>query len=44
VLEDLLLPLMFDLPSRDDVREVLITAEAVRGDAEAHLLLSARTG
>ena len=44
VMEQVLLPLMFELPSRDDVREVWITAEAVADEAEPTLLLRSRTG
>jgi len=34
VLENVLMPVMFDLPSRDDIGECLITREVVRGNAE----------
>jgi ATP-dependent Clp protease ATP-binding subunit ClpX len=44
VLERTLLPLMFELPSRDDVREVWVTARAMRGEAEADLVLRSETG
>jgi ATP-dependent Clp protease ATP-binding subunit ClpX len=44
VMEQVLLPLMFELPSRDDVREVWITAEVVAGTASPELLLRSRTG
>ncbi len=44
VMEKTLLPLMFELPSRADVREVWITAEAVRGEDEAELVLVSETG
>ena len=44
VMEGVLLPMMFDLPSRDDVREVWITEDVVAGTAEPELLLRSRTG
>ena len=34
ILEELLVPVMYDLPDRDDIDTVRITAEAVRGEAE----------
>ena len=43
-LEQVLLPLMFELPSRDDVREVWINGETVEGEAEPELVLRSRTG
>ncbi len=43
-LERVLLPWMFELPSRDDVRELWITAEAVRGEIDADLVLREQTG
>lgn len=39
IMEEILVPVMYDIPDRDDVAEVLITAEAVRGEAEPQLLL-----
>ncbi len=39
VLEDVMLDVMYDLPSRDDVREVVITREAVEDDAEPLMIL-----
>ncbi len=44
VLHRTLMPLMFELPSRADVREVWVTAETVRGEAEADLVLHSETG
>ena len=44
VLHSVLMPLMFELPGRADVREVWVTAEAVRGEAEADLVLASETG
>ena len=44
VMEELLLPLMFELPSRDDVRDVWITEDVVVGAAEPELVLRSRTG
>ena len=44
VMERVLLPWMFELPSRDDVRELWITAEAVRNEAEPDFVLRDRTG
>jgi len=32
--EDIMLDLMYELPSRDDIREFVITAEVVRGEAD----------
>ncbi|WP_313678067.1 ATP-dependent Clp protease ATP-binding subunit ClpX [Corynebacterium stationis] len=34
ILEELLVPVMYDLPDRDDIDTVRITAEAVRGEAK----------
>ena len=34
ILEELLVPVMYDLPNRDDIDTVRITAEAVRGEAK----------
>ncbi|RSZ61364.1 ATP-dependent Clp protease ATP-binding subunit ClpX [Corynebacterium hylobatis] len=39
ILEELLVPVMYDLPDRDDVAEVIITAEVVRGEDEPELVL-----
>ena len=39
VLEDVMLDVMYDLPSRDDVREVVITREAVEDDADPLMIL-----
>lgn len=38
ILEELLVPVMFDLPDREDISEVVITAAVVRGEAEPELL------
>ncbi|MCX7727166.1 MAG: ATP-dependent Clp protease ATP-binding subunit ClpX [Chitinispirillaceae bacterium] len=34
VLESVLMPIMFDLPSRDDVKEIMITKDVILGKAE----------
>lgn len=34
IMEELLVPVMFDLPDREDVTRVVISAEVVRGEAE----------
>ncbi|AJE33866.1 ATP-dependent protease ATP-binding subunit ClpX [Corynebacterium humireducens NBRC 106098 = DSM 45392] len=39
IMEELLVPVMYDIPDRDDVVEVVITAEVVRGEAEPQLIL-----
>ena len=39
IMEDVMMKSMYDLPSRDDVAEVLITAAAVRKEAEPTLIL-----
>ena len=39
VLEDVMLDIMYDLPSRDDVREVVITREAVEDGADPLMIL-----
>ncbi len=39
IMEELLVPVMYDIPDRDDVAEVLITADVVRGEAEPELVL-----
>jgi len=41
IMEELLVPVMYDIPDRDDVVEVVITAEVVRGEAEPQLILDA---
>lgn len=38
ILEELLVPVMFDLPDREDIAEVVINAAVVRGEAEPELL------
>ncbi|MDO4910354.1 MAG: ATP-dependent Clp protease ATP-binding subunit ClpX [Corynebacterium sp.] len=38
IMEEILNPLMYSLPSRDDVAEVIITAECVRGEGEPILV------
>jgi ATP-dependent Clp protease ATP-binding subunit ClpX len=40
ILEELLLELMYDIPGREDVSEVVINGEAVRGEAEPLLGLN----
>ena len=39
IMEELLVPVMYDIPDRDDVVEVVITAETVRGESEPRLVL-----
>jgi ATP-dependent Clp protease ATP-binding subunit ClpX len=39
ILEEVLLPIMFMVPSRDDVREVIVSKEAVAGREEPILVL-----
>ena len=39
ILEDTLLPVMFEVPSREDVREVIVSAEAVLGKEKPILVL-----
>jgi ATP-dependent Clp protease ATP-binding subunit ClpX len=38
ILEDVLQPVMFELPSRDDIAAVLVTAEAVAKQAEPEII------
>lgn len=40
ILEELLVPIMYDIPDREDVSEVTLTAEAVRDNAEPELTLN----
>ena len=40
ILEDLLVPVMYDLPDREDVNQVVITAAAVRGEDTPELRYS----
>jgi len=40
ILEELLVPVMYDLPDRDDIDTVRLTAEAVRGEAEPEFIYS----
>ncbi len=42
ICENALQKVMFDIPSRDDVSEVVLTAEAVRGEADPELVLKNR--
>ena len=39
IMENLIMPLMYDIPSRDDVSEVVITKECVDGGAQPRLVL-----
>ena len=40
IMEELLVPVMYDLPDRDDIDTVRITSEAVRGEAEPEFVYS----
>jgi ATP-dependent Clp protease ATP-binding subunit ClpX len=40
ILEDVLLPIMYQVPSREDVREVIVSKEAVLGHEEPILVLA----
>lgn len=42
IMEKLLAPLMYEIPSRSDVSQVLIDAGAVTGEGEPHLVLTSR--
>jgi ATP-dependent Clp protease ATP-binding subunit ClpX len=42
ILEDTLMPVMYEVPSRDDVREVIVSAEAVNGKEKPILVLDER--
>ena len=37
-MEDILVPVMYDLPDRDNVAEVVITDRVVRGEAQPEFL------
>jgi ATP-dependent Clp protease ATP-binding subunit ClpX len=39
IIEERLLDIMFELPSRDDIREVVITCECIEGASEPILIL-----
>lgn len=43
IMEELLVPIMYDLPDRDDVDRVVITGAAARGDAEPEFLLDEKS-
>ncbi len=43
IMEELLVPVMYDVPDRDDVAEVIITPEAVRGEQSPELVLREAT-
>jgi ATP-dependent Clp protease ATP-binding subunit ClpX len=43
IIEELMLDIMFDIPSRDDVREVVITKECVEDNAAPMLILEPET-
>ncbi|WP_313286303.1 ATP-dependent Clp protease ATP-binding subunit ClpX [Corynebacterium vitaeruminis] len=38
IMEELLVPVMYDIPDREDISQVVITAEVVRGEAEPQLV------
>ncbi|AKE40889.1 ATP-dependent Clp protease ATP-binding subunit clpX [Corynebacterium kutscheri] len=38
IMEDILVPIMYDIPDRDDVQEVVVTAEAARGNEAPRLI------
>ena len=40
IMEELLVPVMYDLPDREDIDTVRLTAEAVRGEAEPEFVYS----
>ncbi|RNE49647.1 ATP-dependent Clp protease ATP-binding subunit ClpX [Corynebacterium alimapuense] len=40
IMEELLVPVMYDIPDRDDVAEVVITGDVIRGDAEPTFVLN----
>ena len=40
ILETLLGPIMFEVPSSDDITKVIVTAESVRGEALPRMLQS----
>ena len=40
ILEDLLVPVMYELPDREDINQVVVTAEAVRGEDSPQLRYS----
>ena len=39
IMENLMMPLMYDIPSRDDVAEVIITKGCVKGESKPRLVL-----
>ena len=39
IMEELLVPVMYDVPDREDVSEVVVTDAVVRGEAEPRLVL-----
>ncbi|MDR7330054.1 ATP-dependent Clp protease ATP-binding subunit ClpX [Corynebacterium guangdongense] len=39
IMEELLVPVMYDVPDREDVSEVVVTGAVVRGEAEPRLVL-----
>ena len=39
IMENLMMPLMYDIPSRDDVAEVIITKGCVKGESKPKLIL-----
>jgi ATP-dependent Clp protease ATP-binding subunit ClpX len=43
IMEEVLLPVMYDLPSRDDVGRCVVTAAVVRGEAEPTLVPKSET-
>ena len=43
ILEEKMLPLMYDIPSRDDVEKIIITADFINGKGEAKILTKALT-
>ena len=39
IMENLMMPLMYDIPSREDVAEVVITKGCVKGESKPRLVL-----
>ncbi|MDY5785572.1 ATP-dependent Clp protease ATP-binding subunit ClpX, partial [Corynebacterium sp.] len=40
IMEELLVPIMYDLPDREDVEEVIVSEDVARGDAEPEYVLA----
>ncbi|AKK03793.1 ATP-dependent Clp protease ATP-binding subunit ClpX [Corynebacterium epidermidicanis] len=43
IMEEILVPIMYDIPDRDDLQEVVITADVARGEADPELIVEEKS-